>query len=69
MLASSYQALYYFFAEGDLIADIFGKSDDEDEEFTGFGQDESTSSMKKSLAAVISDSDEDDADEGLILSS
>ena len=48
-------------AEGDLIADIFGKSDDEDEEFTGFGEDESTASKKKSFsAAVISDSDESD---------
>nr|XP_039272782.1 LOW QUALITY PROTEIN: protein IWS1 homolog [Styela clava] len=45
---------------GDLIADIFGESDDEGEEFTGFGEEEIGN--KKSKKAMISD-DEDDDDE------
>ncbi|XP_076814138.1 uncharacterized protein LOC143460502 isoform X1 [Clavelina lepadiformis] len=50
---------------GNLIADIFGESDDEDEEFEGFGEDEvgkSKASASKPLSAVISDSDEDQGD-------
>ena len=35
--------------ESDLIADIFGKSDDEDEAFSGFGEDEPTASKTKSM--------------------
>nr|CAB3257573.1 protein IWS1 homolog [Phallusia mammillata] len=46
---------------GNLIHDIFGESDDENEEFTGFGEDDVKTG--KPHGAIISDSDEDDQDE------
>ncbi|XP_065056121.1 IWS1-like protein isoform X2 [Rhopilema esculentum] len=47
---------------GGLIADIFGDSDEEDEEFEGFGEEElKTERMKLKSRAIISD-DEDDSD-------
>uniref|UniRef100_F6ZT62 Protein IWS1 homolog n=2 Tax=Ciona intestinalis TaxID=7719 RepID=F6ZT62_CIOIN len=48
--------------EGDLINDIFGKSDDEDEEFTGFGVEEvkkKDERSKSAVGAISSDSDDD----------
>ena len=44
---------------GELIADIFGESDDEGEEFTGFGAEEVKKKLSKAKAAISDDSEDD----------
>jgi len=54
---------------GDLILDIFGDSENDDEEFAGFGE-EDVSKANKAQGAIISDSDveeEEDDEPGIAI--
>lgn len=42
-----------------MIADIFGESDDEGEEFTGFGAEEVSKNQKSTKSLISDDSDDD----------